>query len=366
MNETINKNLVFFGELPPLSRNGISHNNLRFLKRLKIFFLNVYCIRDLPHKSFSHKFLILGKLFCLYNRLIKKKNNIVYFTLSQGIFGIIKSFLIAYISKINNTPYIIHLHRGDLLIQCQKSYIRRFINSYILLNSSIILFISRKQLNETKNYFNFKESKCFFYPNGPFIDIKRYFLKESEYKIPSTYKLANLIYVGPVVKSKGVDILLDQLFNNASNRLNIKINLSIIGKIVSQSLINKYTKIPANVKVQILGEKRHKLVLKEISNSDILILPSLSEGMPYVILEAVILNVPVICSNVGYISEILGEDYPFYINLDDPNTITYHLDFILNNMILVKNQIALRRKMALNYLIEDRNYELIKKIKSII
>ena len=121
-----------------------------------------------------------------------------------------------------------------------------------------------------------------------------------------------------------------------------------------------------NIKIKVLGEKRHKLVLNEISKSDIFILPSLSEGMPYVILEAIILNVPVICTKVGYISEILGENYPFYINLDDPDTINYHIEFIVKNMTFAKKQILLRKTIALDYLIKDRSYELIKKIRSII
>ena len=362
----INKNLIFFGELPPISRNGISYNNLRFLKKLKIYFLSLDCIRDLPHKSFLTKFLVCGKLFYLNYLLIKRKKKLVYFTLSQGTFGILKSLLVVFITKVNNTPYMIHLHRGDLIIQCKKSNLRRLLNLYILSNSSIILFISKNQEKETINYFRIRKNKCFFYPNLPLFDINNYYLHSSENKSRSNYKKLNLIYVGPVVQSKGIDILLEQLFKNRSNRLDFQINLSILGKNLNPSLINKYIEMRGNIKIKVLGEKRHKLVLNEISKSDIFILPSLSEGMPYVILEAIILNVPVICTKVGYISEILGENYPFYINLDDPDTINYHIEFIVKNMTFAKKQILLRKTIALDYLIKDRSYELIKKIRSII
>ena len=47
------------------------------------------------------------------------------------------------------------------------------------------------------------------------------------------------------------------------------------------------------------------------SNNHCLIFPSLNEGAPLVILEAMASGVFIISTNVGFIPELLGEDYPF-------------------------------------------------------
>lgn len=57
-----------------------------------------------------------------------------------------------------------------------------------------------------------------------------------------------------------------------------------------------------------LGELSHKDAVKEIAKSDVLVLPSKSEGLPRVIVEAFELGVPVICTPVGGIPDIV-ENY---------------------------------------------------------
>ncbi|MEZ9078811.1 glycosyltransferase family 4 protein, partial [Vibrio cyclitrophicus] len=47
-----------------------------------------------------------------------------------------------------------------------------------------------------------------------------------------------------------------------------------------------------------------------LRNAKALVLPSLNEGMPLVILESLALGTPVICFNIGFISDYIGEDYP--------------------------------------------------------
>jgi len=49
---------------------------------------------------------------------------------------------------------------------------------------------------------------------------------------------------------------------------------------------------------------------QKLNKAKALILPSLNEGMPLVILESLAQGTPVICFNIGYISDYLGDDYP--------------------------------------------------------
>jgi glycosyltransferase involved in cell wall biosynthesis len=49
---------------------------------------------------------------------------------------------------------------------------------------------------------------------------------------------------------------------------------------------------------------------QKIRSAKAMVLPSLNEGMPLVILECLSQGTPVICFDVGYISDYLGKDYP--------------------------------------------------------
>jgi teichuronic acid biosynthesis glycosyltransferase TuaC len=56
------------------------------------------------------------------------------------------------------------------------------------------------------------------------------------------------------------------------------------------------------------GPQPHDVVVQYLSAADVLILPSASEGLPTVLVEAGSLELPVIASNVGGIPELLGGD----------------------------------------------------------
>ena len=83
-----------------------------------------------------------------------------------------------------------------------------------------------------------------------------------------------------------------------------------------------------NNKKEILKYASDKIIINEFINEkekfkklqsfDCLILPSWNEGQPLIILEAISQGTIVLSTKVGLISEILGEDYPFYF---EPNNV---------------------------------------------
>jgi glycosyltransferase involved in cell wall biosynthesis len=72
----------------------------------------------------------------------------------------------------------------------------------------------------------------------------------------------------------------------------------------------------------IVGEEK----ISVMSDSDLVILPSYNEGVPIIMLECLKLGKPIIISNVGYISEFLGIDYPLYCKPRDYQSIIKAVD----------------------------------------
>ncbi|GBF06708.1 glycosyl transferase [Deinococcus aerius] len=112
-------------------------------------------------------------------------------------------------------------------------------------------------------------------------------------------KLERIIYVGNLIKTKGIrDLITAFKKSNATN-------LVLVGDGEEREFIETQAKLlPAGKSIVLLGKLENMVVRKEIAMSQILILPSYSEGLPTVIMEAMMEGVPVVSTNVGGIPEI--------------------------------------------------------------
>jgi glycosyltransferase involved in cell wall biosynthesis len=111
------------------------------------------------------------------------------------------------------------------------------------------------------------------------------------------------LYVGQLIKRKGIDWLFKALKIVEKGNKNIK--LIIVGdgehrdyykKLVNDLNLNQYVEF----KGRISNKKKLAFIYK---NSDAFVLPSLSEGLPTVILEAIYFGLPVISTDNGGIKE---------------------------------------------------------------
>ena len=85
--------------------------------------------------------------------------------------------------------------------------------------------------------------------------------------------------------------------------------------------------------VELLGIKEGKDVLKELNNADVLLLPSLSEGLANVAIEAMASGVLVVSSNVGGMSELITHGVSgFLVNPYSSDEITEAIIFITENV----------------------------------
>jgi glycosyltransferase involved in cell wall biosynthesis len=77
--------------------------------------------------------------------------------------------------------------------------------------------------------------------------------------------------------------------------------------------------------------------VKYLKAFDIFVLPSLKEGLPYTIIEAMATKVPIIASNIGGIPEmIIDKETGFLINPKNPELIKEKIEYILSNPEKIK------------------------------
>lgn len=135
-------------------------------------------------------------------------------------------------------------------------------------------------------------------------------------------------FLGWVVKTKGIEELI--ISWNEISKKHSNWTLDIIGPYKDEYL-NELKEKYSFVNINIIGELPHDEAMNKVNDSDIFILPSYTEGFPYVILEAMYLGKAIIATDVGAINEMLCNDSGIVINSKSSLEITNSLNLLINN-----------------------------------
>lgn len=311
MNTTQKDNLLFFGELSPKTIHGVSISNSINLDMLSEI-LNIYTIEEVYdfrlHNTFSlYKiFLFFIKLPQLLFYSLKRSYKYFYGVIYLSTFGIIKNILTVLIFKIFNPKgYVfLHFHRSDFDF-FYKNKINRIL--FNILNNLVYNFIVLSDSQEKQiNKYNITKISVLFNTIENEIN-----LNDLNY-LPNNENVLRITFIGNLIKEKGIIELIKavKILNKKEknfykldiygNKTNNDINLEIDSLLFNESNMTLHSPIFNNNKFD------------KIYNSDLLILPSYNEGLPLTLLECLYLNKPIIITNVGYISEVLGDEYPLY------------------------------------------------------
>jgi glycosyltransferase involved in cell wall biosynthesis len=168
-----------------------------------------------------------------------------------------------------------------------------FIKRIVLNRARFVLSVSdelkRSESSETKT---------------PIITTPNY-VNLDEFKPSNNVENANqlrLLYVGRLETEKGINYLLDA-FRMIDSSFNITLQFAGFGTL--QGMVEGSAL--KNSSIQYLGMFSHEEMPSVYRNADVLILPSLTEGMPAVILEALSCGLPVIASRVGQVPMVIRD-----------------------------------------------------------
>lgn len=145
----------------------------------------------------------------------------------------------------------------------------------------------------------FKKNKI--YQFGYFFEQGIRSKRELEFK-GEQYKI---VYIGQLVKRKGIDVLLKSLEN-----IKMDFELILVGNgEEKENLLKMSRDLKIDEKVNFVGAKSNDEVLKILSSSDLLVLPSRWDGWGAVINESLSSGVPIVCSDHCGAKILLTESY---------------------------------------------------------
>ena len=190
--------------------------------------------------------------------------------------------------------------KSQLIEQRDKTYIAKF----IFLTEFIVKFVFKRVdilrgVNEqNSNYFKKYNSNLKIYNFPAWID-------SSIFSSENLEKRKDLLFVGNVIKRKGVYFLIDSLSTFLLENQNIQ--LRIIGKKEDLKYYSKINEIVNKRNLQksviFLDELGQKEIAKYMNSSKILLMASSSEGLPRVLIEAGFCGLPSIASNIDGIND---------------------------------------------------------------
>jgi glycosyltransferase involved in cell wall biosynthesis len=116
--------------------------------------------------------------------------------------------------------------------------------------------------------------------------------------------LRRVLFVGNLVAIKGLPDLLEA-FRMASDRSGARLELVLVGEgRLEAALRNQARSLRIEPAIRFVGREARARVASWMAASDVLVLPSLDEGVPNVVLEALACGRPVVASAVGGIPEV--------------------------------------------------------------
>ncbi len=136
----------------------------------------------------------------------------------------------------------------------------------------------------------------------------------AELEVPADAQL--VVFVGHLIPQKGVSELLDAVARLADSHP--RLQLAIIGEGPLDEEVRRRALTPElRGRVRRLGRRQPPAVARWLAASDLLCLPSHSEGCPNVVLEALYCGRPVVASDVGGIPELVDDTCAVLTRVND-------------------------------------------------
>lgn len=200
-------------------------------------------------------------------------------------------------SKLRRFPYIAQLHidfepsgPASILLPLYK----RFVLKPVLRSAAAVVTLNKKTLRTVRTTYGFS-GRAHILPNG--IDETYFALKRP--KLAATPpKTLRLLFVGRLSKQKNIVELLKAL--KITKR---RATLDIIGDGEERQIVQKTIKKLGLKNVTMHGRLSREAVLPFYKTCHALIMPSLYEAQPLVLLEAMAARIPIIGTNVIGVAE---------------------------------------------------------------
>ncbi len=298
---------------------------LRFIRKRNDFTLNILNIatrwRDVDDLNIWKRVIGGGvqliRDFILFLSMLSNRPNVIHLTTSGQLAAVRDIFILA-TAKFLGIPTVYHIRFGRVPDIALNNTMEWKILIRPILMASVVIAIDPATFSAITQLCPKVIVKRI--PNG--IDLS--ILPE-----PSFLEVKTVIYLGWVIPTKGVAELCQ-----AWSQLSLPgWRCLVVGpgsELYRQELRDHFH--PSNL--EFIVEQSHEDAMRLLAASDVLVLPSYSEGFPNVILEAMALGKPIIATRVGAIPEMLANDCGIVVPHKDVVSLSSALSMVCSDAVL--------------------------------
>ena len=275
---------------------------------------------DIPRIPF-HLQKLLKAYYGLLDLLSKERISFVHsHSPSGGILGRLASHKLGI--KNIYTAHGFHFYRGAPLINWILYYP---IEKWLAKKTTAIITINTEDYTTILDKF---QSKVFYVP-GVGVETNLFNVTKTSSKSP-----VRLISVGELNRNKNHSFVIRQLY-----KVKQDFNYQIAGVGQNETSLNRLiNKLGLDAKVSLMGYQTN--IIEVLQSFDIFIMPSIREGLPVAMMEAMAAGLPILANNIRGIRELVDHGRGGYLyDSSKPSEFLFYLTKLIENE-------ELRRRMS--------------------
>jgi glycosyltransferase involved in cell wall biosynthesis len=272
---------------------------------------------------------LLTQIFSFKRELKRIKPDVVHAHLPR-------SELVAALSKTNYL-LIISRHNAERFFNSAPRFFSSFLARFTSKRSDSGIAISKSVRN-------------FLFESNEVARDKDFYIVMYGYPFTNTKELARttnpakyqFLTIGRLVPQKDYPTLLKGLSVLASQKM--RFDLSILGEGEKKSELEKLcSELDLDRSILWFGKVEDTSHFYE--NSDLFILASRYEGFGMVLVEAMDHSLPIVCANSPTAREVLGENYPGFFEIGNPQDLADKVSWALKNLDLLVKALSARKSL---------------------
>ncbi|KPU63858.1 hypothetical protein EP1X_01270 [Thermococcus sp. EP1] len=321
---------------PIETAGGVSIHTKELTRALKQLSIDVEMYNISSEKEYP---TLVSNFIKLYRRTLglslkliknRKKSNIVHIQASGPVGGFLPAIFGAILKKLLGFHMIVTFHYSNtpLFVKKYKKLV-----SFVLRNSDMFIVVSNTQKMSIINAIKKYNDRIVVIPNG-YNPLRLHKLPKSKARkeLGLSPKDKIIVNVALLLEKKGHKYLIDamSLIVNKYNQKNVR--CFIIGKgPLKEELQKQIHELGLQDHVKLLGFVLDKELAYWMNAADLFVLPSLREGNPMVMFEALGVGLPFVGTAVGGIPEIItSEEYGLLCEPGNPKDLTEKILRALN------------------------------------
>lgn len=278
--------------------------------------------------------------FSLAAAIVRNRATIVHLNTSLNAKAYWRDLAYLLVARLCGARVVLQKHGGTLRGFCRGPLSTAFVRATLRL-ADAILVLSRAELPEYRGIAN-----VIHLPNG--IDCSPYLRYNRS--LPAAGAPLRLVYIGRLAPGKGIDEALEAL-----SLLRGKARLVLAGSGPDEAAFKlRARELGLGERVHFAGPAFGEDKARLLSRSDVLLLPSYSEGLPYALLEAMAAGVVPVVTPVGAIPEVVQDGvHGRIVPVRDAQALARAVAALgADRAQLARMSAACRRRIAAGYSIE--------------